>query len=203
MEIKNITQPAYSSYKTTSWKKKLNSLSSRDLCCFPSHLSADVLGFLGELVRVLLLVLTNSSVHLLPLHTLFALAEGRLSLYHLEDQASESPPVGADGVALVLDHLGSWEEFRRSDISADWLETRKSKVMSLEIKLASYPCILQCPLALVSSLLQGSEQQDPGLKFECDLDKMKKRKKTDLSQCRALKSAYNAHFWLKETWYWK
>lgn len=44
----------------------------------------------------------------------------------------------------------------------------------MEIKLGSYPCILRCPLALVSSLLQGSEQQDLGLKFECGLHKKEK-----------------------------
>lgn len=42
----------------------------------PSHLSADVLRLLHELIRVLLLVLAHSSVHLLPLDALLALAEG-------------------------------------------------------------------------------------------------------------------------------
>lgn len=74
---------------------------------FCSHLSTDVLRFLRELIGVLLLVLTHSSVHLLPFDTLLALAEGRLALDHLKDQAAQSPPVWAEGVALILDHLWS------------------------------------------------------------------------------------------------
>lgn len=72
-----------------------------------TYLSADVFGLLWKLVRVLLKVLAHSSVHLFPLDALLALAEGRLALYHLEDQAAQPPPIWAESVALVLDHLRS------------------------------------------------------------------------------------------------
>lgn len=152
----------------------------------PPHLSADVLGLLWELVRVLLLVLTNSSVHLLPLDALLTLAKGRLALYHLEDQAAQPPPVWADGVALVLDHLGSWvrQEFwaiynlnqswwggveNCKDESFSGFRREKQRVWLKEELEGVYPCIQQCLLSLVSSLLQGFEQRDPGLRFGCVL----------------------------------
>ena len=56
------------------------------------------------------MVLAHSPVHLLPFDALLALAEGRLALYHLKDQAAQPPPVRAEGVALILDHLGSYAE---------------------------------------------------------------------------------------------
>lgn len=158
-----------------------------------SHLSADVLRLLWELVRVLLLVLAHSSVHLLPLDALLALAEGRLALYHLKDQAAQPPPVRADGVALILDHLGSWGREMRSEKGVQrGLQSESSRtsswggvescdlyregkgivaVISVKKNKEGYPCIQQCPLSLVSSLLQGFEQQDPGLKSGCVLHK--------------------------------
>lgn len=71
------------------------------------HLSADVFRLLGELIGIFFLVLAHPSVHLLTLDAFLALAEGRLALDHLEDQAAQPPPVRTEGVALVLDHLGS------------------------------------------------------------------------------------------------
>lgn len=56
------------------------------------------------------MVLAHSPVHLFPFDALLALAEGRLALYHLEDQAAQPPPVRAEGVALILDHLRSYAE---------------------------------------------------------------------------------------------
>lgn len=69
------------------------------------HLPADVLGLLGELLGVFLLVLTHPPIYLLALHPLLATTERRLALDHLEDQATQPPPVRAEGVALILDHL--------------------------------------------------------------------------------------------------
>lgn len=56
------------------------------------------------------MVLAHSPVHLFPFDALLALAEGRLALYHLEDQAAQPPPVRAEGIALILDHLRSYAE---------------------------------------------------------------------------------------------
>lgn len=56
------------------------------------------------------MVLAHSPVHLFPFDALLALAERRLALYHLEDQAAQAPPVRAEGVALVLDHFRSYAE---------------------------------------------------------------------------------------------
>lgn len=44
-------------------------------------------------------------------------------------------------------------------------------VISVKKNKEGYPCIQRCPLSLVSSLLQGFEQQDPGLKSGCVLHK--------------------------------
>lgn len=72
-----------------------------------AHLPAQGLGILRELVWVALLHLPHQLLHLLPLDFLLALLEGRLALDHLVHQAAQRPPVGAEGVALVLHHLRS------------------------------------------------------------------------------------------------
>lgn len=140
-----------------------------------SYLSADVFGLLWKLVRVLLVVLAHSPVHLFPFDALLALAEGRLALYHLEDQAAQPPPVRAEGVALILDHLRSYAEETSNQVN----EAQRTDLFMLISKWSKsrYPCIQRSPLSLVSSLLQGFERRDPGLKFECVLHKNKKRYK--------------------------
>lgn len=119
------------------------------------------------------MVLAHSPVHLFPFDALLALAEGRLALYHLEDQAAQAPPVRAEGVALVLDHLRSYAEDTSDHVNG--AQGTDSLMLISKRSGSRYPCIQRCPLSLVSSLLPGSEQQDPGLKFECVLHKNKKK----------------------------
>ena len=72
-----------------------------------AHHSTDGLGVLCKLVVVLLLLLLHPPLHLLPLHSLFAGAEGRSSGGHLVNEAAQPPPVGTHAVLLIVYHLRS------------------------------------------------------------------------------------------------
>lgn len=100
-----------------------------------SHLSANVLCLLCELIGVLLLILPHSPVHLLPLHALLAFAEGWLALDHLKNQATQPPPVWAKGVVLILDHLRSYKREQISELMNNtWRGTNRCLDVSRESK---------------------------------------------------------------------
>ena len=58
-----------------------------------------------EPVAVVLGDLLDSPVHLLPLHLLLPLPEGRATLDHLVNEAAETEPVRAEGVLLIVNDL--------------------------------------------------------------------------------------------------
>lgn len=97
-----------SSFAVASRLSTFQLFSKLSLSFLQPHLSADVFRLLRELIRIFLLVLPHSSVHLLTLDTFLALAERWLALDHLKDQTAQPPPVWTEGVALILDHLGCW-----------------------------------------------------------------------------------------------
>lgn len=75
-----------------------------------AHHSTDGLGVLCELVVVLLLFLLHPPLHLLPLHPLFAGAEGRSPGGHLVNEAAQPPPIRTHAVLFIVYHLRSWRE---------------------------------------------------------------------------------------------
>ena len=76
--------------------------------CFKPHHSTDGLGVLCKLVAVLFLFLLHPPLHLFPLHSLFAGAEGRSPSGHLVDETSQTPAIRTHAVLFIVYHLRSW-----------------------------------------------------------------------------------------------
>lgn len=73
-----------------------------------THQSTDLFHLGAEPFSIFLLVPLDSPLHVRRAGVLSAGSERRLSGRHFINEAAEAPPVSADAVVLMADHLRSW-----------------------------------------------------------------------------------------------